>query len=295
MMRLDDDWEWHDHDDRSGQDQYARGSQEGWPHRSRGGGYPVARGRKGWFDEGWRGGRGDPYADSRRVMRERGADRAYRDRDYRDRDYRDRDDRAAGQEPFSHRPFGHAPFSHSAFGESDPPRYFGTGSHGHGGGPSFTGGTYGTADERSDAPYFEEVGFNRGYYEDPFAGDPRGAQGYPYPRAFGSPRPQTQRRYPLGPKGYQRTDERLREDISERLMHAYDIDSSDVTVDVSGGKVVLEGTVPDRRMKHAIEDLADGAAGVQDVDNRIRVVNRTHGTAGSGAGAGGLTPSKQQR
>jgi osmotically-inducible protein OsmY len=36
--------------------------------------------------------------------------------------------------------------------------------------------------------------------------------------------------------------------------------------------VVLEGTVPDRYMKHAIEDLADAAPGAEDVDNRIRVV-----------------------
>jgi hypothetical protein len=80
-----------------------------------------------------------------------------------------------------------------------------------------------------------------------------------------------ERRYPPGPKGYQRSDERLREVISERLMEARDIDSSEVTVAVSGAKVVLEGTVPERRMKHAIEDLADACPGVQDIENRIRV------------------------
>jgi BON domain len=103
----------------------------------------------------------------------------------------------------------------------------------------------------------------------------------PPPRYFGtgimghggSPEPdwRTERRYPPGPKGYQRSDERLREDISERLMEARHIDSSDVTVKVSAAKVVLEGTVPERRMKHAIEDLVDACPGVQDIDNRIRV------------------------
>jgi len=34
---------------------------------------------------------------------------------------------------------------------------------------------------------------------------------------------------------------------------------------------VLDGTVPERRMKHAIEDLVDACPGVQDIDNRIRV------------------------
>jgi hypothetical protein len=103
-----------------------------------------------------------------------------------------------------------------------------------------------------------------------------------------------------GPKGYQRSDERLREDISERIMQAYHIDSSEVTVEVRGGKVVLEGTVPDRRMKHAIEDLADAAPGVQDIENRIRVQSSASGagtmsrpvgsaTAGSAAGSPGST------
>jgi hypothetical protein len=79
--------------------------------------------------------------------------------------------------------------------------------------------------------------------------------------------------YPPGPKGYQRSDERLCEDISERLMQAEHIDSSDVSVEVKGAKVVLEGTVPSRHMKHAIEDLVDACPGVQDIDNRIRVVS----------------------
>ena len=74
-----------------------------------------------------------------------------------------------------------------------------------------------------------------------------------------------------GPRGYKRSDERLREEISERLTQAGDIDCSKVTVEVLGGRVVLEGTVPDRYMKHAIEELADAAPGVEDVENRIGV------------------------
>jgi len=70
---------------------------------------------------------------------------------------------------------------------------------------------------------------------------------------------------------YQHSDERLREDICERLMQADYIDSSKVSVEVTGAKVILEGTVPDRHMKHVIEDLVDACPGVQDIDNRIRV------------------------
>ena len=50
-----------------------------------------------------------------------------------------------------------------------------------------------------------------------------------------------------------------------------DIDPGDVTVDVHDGVVTLEGTVPWRAMKHAIEDIAAACAGVTDVENKVRV------------------------
>jgi len=155
-----------------------------------------------------------------------------------------------GYEPFEP---GHPRQEGVPFGAGAPPRYLGTGFPGRGG-PGFTGGYY---------------GFGQGSLE------PDWRAGHRHPVGEeGSPEPDwstQQRRYPLGPKGYQRSDERLREDISERLMEARHIDSSDVTVEVTGAKVVLEGTVPERRMKHAIEDLVDACPGVQDIENRIRV------------------------
>lgn len=72
------------------------------------------------------------------------------------------------------------------------------------------------------------------------------------------------------PKGYRRTDERIREDVCERLGRS-GLDVADVSVDVAAGRVTLQGTVDDRRAKHAIEDCADACMGVEDVDNRIRV------------------------
>jgi osmotically-inducible protein OsmY len=50
------------------------------------------------------------------------------------------------------------------------------------------------------------------------------------------------------------------------------LDASEVTVDVREGDVTLEGIVPERRMKHTIEDIAAAIRGVFDVVNRIRVV-----------------------
>ena len=50
-----------------------------------------------------------------------------------------------------------------------------------------------------------------------------------------------------GPKGYLRSDDRIREDAGEALYRAGDLDASDMTVEVKDGEVVLDGTVPDRR------------------------------------------------
>jgi osmotically-inducible protein OsmY len=75
-----------------------------------------------------------------------------------------------------------------------------------------------------------------------------------------------------GPKNYERSDERIREDLCERLWHDSRLDVAEVSVEVDHGTVRLEGTVPHRQMKHAIEDIAAACAGVRDVENRIRVV-----------------------
>ena len=66
-----------------------------------------------------------------------------------------------------------------------------------------------------------------------------------------------------------------------------DIDASEVTVEVKEARVTLEGTVPERWMKHTIEDIADGCHGVQDVENRIRVQSQSGGAESSGQGSTG--------
>ncbi|WP_255592903.1 BON domain-containing protein [Bordetella sp. BOR01] len=84
-----------------------------------------------------------------------------------------------------------------------------------------------------------------------------------------------QRSQRITPKGYVRSDERVREDLCERLSRS-GLDVSDVSVDVSDGTVTLEGTVPNRGTKHAIEDCADDCLGVSDIQNHIRVASHTH-------------------
>ena len=77
-----------------------------------------------------------------------------------------------------------------------------------------------------------------------------------------------------GPKNWSRSDERIKEDISERLWDADDVDASDVTVEVKDGEVTLRGNVDRRSVKHRIEDIADACSGVRDIHNEIRVQPR---------------------
>jgi len=84
-----------------------------------------------------------------------------------------------------------------------------------------------------------------------------------------------------GPRGYQRSDDRIRDHLCERLTYARGVDVSDVSVDVSNGVVSLSGTVHDRTQKYYIEDIADGTYGVTEVNNDIHV--RREGTGMTGA------------
>jgi hypothetical protein len=72
------------------------------------------------------------------------------------------------------------------------------------------------------------------------------------------------------PRGYQRSDDRIREDVCERLMEG-PVDVGDVEITVSNGEVTLSGTVEERWEKRAIEDIAAQVRGVHDVHNRVRV------------------------
>ena len=74
-----------------------------------------------------------------------------------------------------------------------------------------------------------------------------------------------------GPKNYSRSDDRIREDVSDRLSDAPDLNASDIDVTVEGGEVTLTGTVDSRRAKRRAEDLADDVSGVKHVQNNLRV------------------------
>ena len=84
-----------------------------------------------------------------------------------------------------------------------------------------------------------------------------------------------------GPKNYSRSDERIREDVNDRLSDDPFIDASDIDVTVSSGEVTLTGTVDHRSTKRRAEDIAESVSGVKHVENRLRV-SQSAGSQSSG-------------
>jgi hypothetical protein len=113
-------------------------------------------------------------------------------------------------------------------------------------------------------------------------------------------RPRPPRPMGRGPKNYQRSDDRIREDLCDRLMMSW-MDAENVEVLVVAGEVTLEGTVKTRDEKRAIEALAETVLGVKDIHNALRVERggpvRTEARPGQAqeqrANDAGPTPAQQ--
>lgn len=74
-----------------------------------------------------------------------------------------------------------------------------------------------------------------------------------------------------GPKGYTRSDDRIREDVYHSLTEAHDVDATDIEVDVRNGEVTLMGSVLERDQRRKAEDLIEKVSGVNHVQNNLRV------------------------
>jgi osmotically-inducible protein OsmY len=83
-----------------------------------------------------------------------------------------------------------------------------------------------------------------------------------------------------GPKGYQRSDDRIREDVCEILARHPDLDASEMEVRVEQGEVTLTGHVDSRWSKRQAEDAVESLSGVREVHNQLRV--HQHGGSGGG-------------
>lgn len=98
-----------------------------------------------------------------------------------------------------------------------------------------------------------------------------------------------------GPKGYKRSDDRICDEINERLTDDSWLDASDIDVKVKDGEATLSGTVENREAKHRAERLAEDISGVDHVQNNLRVrragesatgVSASNPITGSGTGFG---------
>lgn len=74
-----------------------------------------------------------------------------------------------------------------------------------------------------------------------------------------------------GPRGYVRSDDRILEDVNDRLTQDERIDASDIEVSVKDGEVTLTGTVSGRFEKRIAEDCSDTVSGVRNTQNNLRV------------------------
>jgi osmotically-inducible protein OsmY len=74
-----------------------------------------------------------------------------------------------------------------------------------------------------------------------------------------------------GPKGYRRSEERIREDAYDRLTDDDRVDATNIQVQMEGDDVVLSGSVNSREEKRRAEDLVERVSGVRNVQNRLRV------------------------
>ena len=146
--------------------------------------------------------------------------------------------------------------------------------------PAVTNRQWGAASEGNDAysyGYDGQGGYGDftqgGYGED----QGRNAQSG---HSRGGPGPGTQARTSSGPsyrgrgpRNHVRSDESIVNELIDRMTDHDRLDATEILVMVEDGVVTLTGEVPERRMKHLAEDLADAVRGVKDIENRIRVDN----------------------
>jgi osmotically-inducible protein OsmY len=72
-----------------------------------------------------------------------------------------------------------------------------------------------------------------------------------------------------GPKGFELLDEKIYENVCEKLTRESYLDASDIEVHVYNGCVFLKGCVDSRRSKRLAELIIEDLPGVNDVINQL--------------------------
>jgi hypothetical protein len=73
-----------------------------------------------------------------------------------------------------------------------------------------------------------------------------------------------------GPRNWRRSDQRILEEVSDRLTDDSKLDASDIEVTVAEGEVTLRGRVRDRAARRRAEDIVISVGGVTHVRNDLR-------------------------
>lgn len=155
------------------------------------------------------------------------------------------------------------------------------GSYGGGMGEGFGGGREATDYDRSS---FEQgSGYGSGTYGQSTYRSSYGTEGI------------TGRFTGRGPKGYQRSDDRIREDVCERLTQHPDIDATEIELQVSNGEITLTGSVEDRHQKRLAEDVAENVSGVRETHNQLRISKGLGQRMGEALGLSGGREEQENR
>lgn len=159
------------------------------------------------------------------------------------------------------------------------------GSYGYGNNRGQNSGSWGPSRERADDDsyrtneYGSEGMWDRGQHGTSWGNGSR--EGYTGNRG-------------KGPRGYLRSDERILEDINDRLSDDDQLDASEIEVKVEKGEVTLTGSVSDRNDKRLAEDLVESVSGVKNVENRIRFTDNGSQASKENSRSAGATKSNER-
>lgn len=165
--------------------------------------------------------------------------------------------------------FGQGGYGQRGYGQSS----FGQGGYGQGGSGRPSGGAaYGNYG--GGMGYGDEYGSRYGS-----PGQGRGQWGSSQEQEFGQHRGR-------GPRGYRRSDDRIKEEVCDCLTDDDRLDATNIEINVKDGEVTLSGFVTNREDKRWAETLAERISGVKEVQNSLRVQDQQRGQGGTSASSG---------
>ncbi|GFE84485.1 hypothetical protein GCM10011487_64850 [Steroidobacter agaridevorans] len=153
--------------------------------------------------------------------------------------------------------------------------------------------SYGSGRPSGGRAYGEYSGTPSGYFGDEYSSQGEGMDQYGSQGSQG--RQWGQQEYGAhrgrGPRGYKRSDDRIREEVCDCLTDDDRLDASNIEVAVKEGEVTLSGSTTSRSDKRWAETLAERISGVKEVQNSIRVQEQQRSQTGtqSAQGASGST------